>query len=90
MRCVICGREYKRNVTAAHLRKHRISKKRYDETAAKLTDEMWEFYWTNEHTREVFPDPVGKLKKATPAGFKSFKESMESPRMQAKLAALKG
>jgi len=60
-RCVVCGKKYKRSVTAAHLKSHRISKKRYTAKQEQLTEAQWNFYWKNEKIRAAYPDPVGEI-----------------------------
>ena len=61
MRCIICGKEYARKVTDAHLKSHGVSKKAYAKKEAALSPELWEFYWTHPGVRKNWPDPVATL-----------------------------
>ena len=58
--CVICGQGYSKKVTDAHIKSHRVSKRKYAKLAAKLPQQAWDFYWLdiNDYLRNLFPDPV--------------------------------
>ena len=87
MRCILCGKEYKRQVTDAHLKSHSISRKKYGTQAKSLTEAEWEFYWTHPGLRNSFPDPTAKT--ATD-GELTYSQWTKLPKIQAKHPELAG
>jgi hypothetical protein len=86
MRCVLCGKEYKRQVTDAHLKSHGVSREGYDAQASTFTEDVWEFYWTHEGLRGNFPEPLCTETK----GKMTFSEWVALPQVQAKHPELRG
>jgi len=58
VRCVLCGKEYKKDVTDTHLKSHGMTRKGLDEKASILSESVWEFYWSHPGLQEKFPDPL--------------------------------
>jgi hypothetical protein len=58
MRCVLCGKEYKRRPSATHIESHGLSREEYDRKASTFSENAWEFYWSHSKLREQFPNPL--------------------------------
>ena len=93
-KCVVCGKEYARDVTGAHLKSHKMSRKKYDALVAQLPQEAWDFYWLdmNNYLRRLFPDPIegGPTNKNHPLcqhGITSFKKFVRQYAYKYKLEA---
>jgi hypothetical protein len=56
--CVLCGKEYAKDVTLSHLKSHGLSRDEYDEKKASLTEATWNFYWSHLGLHSKFPDPL--------------------------------
>jgi len=87
MRCVLCGKEYKREVTDAHLKSHGMGRKEYDSKASRLAESVWEFYWTHENLRVHFPDP---LSDEAEDGKQTFRQWCELPKVRNRHPELQG
>jgi len=70
-RCILCGRKYKRKVSDAHLKSHKISSRRYKTAKEHLTEAQWNYYWKNEKVQAIFPDPLAELDEPV-KGFSSY------------------
>jgi hypothetical protein len=66
--CVLCGKGYKRSVTASHIESHDITERTYAGRVKKLPEAAWVYYWANEPVQKIFPNPLKARKKA----WKSF------------------
>lgn len=76
-RCVICGKKYKRSITAAHLKSHGISSRKYKIAQNKLTRTQWRFYWKNEKIQAMFPDALADLDEPV-KGFSSYSDWVQN------------
>jgi hypothetical protein len=57
-RCVLCGKEYARDVTLAHIKSHELTRDEYNEKKDQLSEARWNFYWTHPGLHEKFSDPL--------------------------------
>ena len=80
MRCVLCGKEYKRQVTDTHLKSHGVNREEYDQQASTFSENAWEFYWSHPGLRVKFPDPLAT---EPPEGKKStFRKWLALPKVK--------
>ena len=86
MICVLCGKKYKREVTDAHLKSHKVSREELDAKAVGLSESEWVFYWENPGLRKLFPNPT-ETERADQR--KTFKQWVEQPKIQEKYPELK-
>jgi hypothetical protein len=86
--CVICGKEYSRDVTKSHLEKeHGLTREEYNEKKAMLSDAVWNFYWSHAGLREKFPNPLATQGED---GRMTFIEWVNLPKVQNKYKELRG
>ena len=71
--CVLCGKEYKKDVTDSHIESHDIKAATYAKKVKALPEEAWAEYWSNENLQRIFPNPLKARKKAW-KGFKKYED----------------
>jgi len=81
MRCILCGKVYKNDVTEVHiLNHHYIMVETYNRKKRNFTDAEWEFYWTHPKLRRKFPVPLAK--KAQNGRQLTFREWVRLPKVR--------
>jgi hypothetical protein len=55
---VLCGKEYAKGPTLAHLKSHGLNRDEYNGKKDVLSKAVWNFYWSHPGLREKFPDPL--------------------------------
>lgn len=78
MRCVLCGKTYKRRVTKRHIKSHDLTKEEYQAKAEALPEAVWEFYWSHPGLQEQFPNPLAVKAQAGKLTFRKWVEKVRN------------